>query len=102
MELKERVSYLKRFAMVTITDEDAKKAEIFHLSGSKPEEIDCIVEVDQVDIDRNLQALDCYVTFQETIEKTKIKDFIGHQAVFEVFQESHDPPLNDLFNKLPE
>lgn len=99
-ELKEQVSYLKRFAMVTITEKDAKKAEMFHLSGSKPEEIDCIVEVDQVDIDKNLQALDCYVTFQETIEKTKIKEFVGHQAVFEIFQENHDPPLRDLFDKL--
>ena len=102
MELKERVSYLKRFAMVTITEDDAKKAEMFHLNGSKPEEIDCIVRVNQVDIEKNLQALDCYVTFQETIEKTNIKDFIGHQAVFEIFQENHDPPLDDLYDKLPE
>ena len=86
--------------MVTITEEDAKKAELFHLSGSKPEEIDCIVEVDQVDIDKSLQALDCYVTFQETIAKSGIRDHMGTQVVFAIFQERHDPPLSDLFQGL--
>ena len=100
VEMKGQVNYLKRLAMVTITEEDSKRAELFHLSGSKPEEIDCVVEVDPVDIEKCHQALDCYETFKETIEKTKIKDFITHQAVFEIFQEDFDPPLGDLFEGL--
>ena len=63
-------------------------------------EIDCIVEVDDHDIERCQQALDCYVTFQETIEKTGIKNYIYKHAVFEVFQENFDPPLDDLFAAL--
>ncbi len=54
--------------------------------------------VDDVDIEKSHRALDCYVTFKETIEKSRIKDFIGHEAMFEIFGESHDPPLRDLFD----
>ncbi len=43
------------------------------------------------------EALDCYTTFLETIEKTDIKNQIGHRVVFEIFREGHDPPLPDLF-----
>ena len=100
VELKERVTYLKRLAFVTITAEGAKQSQYFHLSGSRPDEIDCIVEVDDHDIERCHQALDCYVTFQETIEKTGIKNYIHKQSVFEVFQENFDPPLADLCTAL--
>ena len=100
VELKENVSYLQRLALVTITEEEAKKGKFFHLNGSRPEDIDCVVEVEAIDIEKCHQALDCYVTFQETIEQTNIKDFIQHKAVFEIFQEDYDPPLGDLFEKL--
>ncbi len=95
--LREKMPYLKRLAFVTITEEDAKKSRHFHLSGSKSEEIDCIVEVDERDIERCHKALDCYVTFQETIELSGVKNHIHKQAVFEIFQKNYDPPLTDLF-----
>jgi LmbE family N-acetylglucosaminyl deacetylase len=97
MELKQSCAWLQRLAFVTIPEEAAQDSKYFHLSGSKPEEIDCIVEVDPVDIERCHKALDCYVTFQETIEKTGIKDKIGLQSVFEIYQENFDPPISDLF-----
>jgi LmbE family N-acetylglucosaminyl deacetylase len=100
VELKEKAAYLKRLALVTIPEDAAKESKLFPLSGSTPEEIDCIVEVDDVDVQRCHDALDCYVTFQETIEKSGIKDKIGRQAAFEIFGEDHDPPLKDLFEKL--
>ena len=100
VEMNENLLYPKRLVFVTITEEDAQRSEYFHLNGSKYEEIDCIVEVDDIDIQRIHKALDCYVTFQDTIEKTGIKDFIGKNAVFEIFQEQHEPPLRDLFEKL--
>ncbi len=102
VELRERVDYLRRLAMVTLTEEQARKSPHFCLSGSKPEEIDCVVTVSDGDIAKNLAALDCYETFQETIEKSGIKNAIGHQAVFEFFQENFDPPVADLFASLPE
>ena len=98
--LKEKAPYLKRLAFVTLTEEDAAKGELFHLNGSKSEEIDCAVDVYDIDLEKCFHALDCYVTFQETIEKSKIKDFLHHRAVFEIFQENFNPPLGDLFDKL--
>lgn len=102
VELRERVVYLRRLAMVTVTEVSARQSTHFHLSGSTPEEIDAVVRVSDADIAKNLAALDCYETFQETIEKSGIKKFIRHQAVFEFFQENFDPPVDDLFAGLPE
>jgi LmbE family N-acetylglucosaminyl deacetylase len=92
---------LKRLAFHTLTEAQAQKSSHFHLNGSKEEEIDCIVEVEAEDIKRGGQALDCYVTFRETIEKTRIREFISQPIVFEFFQEDFSPPLTDLFASLP-
>ena len=45
-------------------------------------------------------ALDCYVTYKDVNDMSGIKDVFGNQAIFEIFQENHNPPLNDLFDKL--
>jgi LmbE family N-acetylglucosaminyl deacetylase len=100
VELKEKAPYLMRLAFVTLTEEDAARGELFHLNGSKPEEIDCVIKLDDTDLQKCRQALDCYMTFQETIEKSRIKDFLNHKAVFEIYQEDHEPPLHDLFEGL--
>lgn len=103
MELRTEISELRRLALVTITEDDAEKMSgPFHLSGSTDGEIDCIVTVDDVDVERARRALDCYVTFRETIEKTGIKKFISTQAAFELYREIFDPPISDLFENLPE
>jgi LmbE family N-acetylglucosaminyl deacetylase len=100
VDLRARVDYLKRLAFFTIPMEDAKQSTYFPLSGSTQEEIDCVFEVDDVDIEASHQALDSYVTFQETIEKTGIKDFIHKHVAFELYQEEHSPPLPDLFTSV--
>ncbi len=100
VEMREQANYLKRFAMVTLREEDAKNSPHFHLSGSKPEEIDCVIAVSDEDIAKNLAALDCYKTFQETIEKSGVKKMKAPQSRFEIFQENHQPPLTDLFEGL--
>lgn len=100
LKLKEEYGYPRRFAMVTLTSEVASQATYFKLNASKPEDIDCVVTVDDIDIENCHKALDCYLTFQETIEKTNVKDFILHEAAFEIFQEDHKPPLQNLFDKL--
>jgi len=101
VELRENKSCLKRLAFVTVSEEQSEKSEHFPLSFSTPDEIDCVVEVDEEDIQKSHLALDCYVTFQETIEKSGIKGFIGREASFELYQEHFDPPLRDLFERLP-
>ena len=101
VELRERVDYLKRLAFWTIRAEDAAKAsELFHLTGSKAEDIDVVVTVDEVDVEKQQQGLDCYVTYRETIEKAGARRKIPREAVFEIYQEAHDPPLDGLLDGL--
>ena len=97
VELEEQVAWLKRLAFLTLTEEDAAKGRLFKLNGSTSDEIDCVLSVEDVDIKKCHEALDCYVTFTSVIEKSKIKNAITHKVVFEFFNEHYSPPLNDLF-----
>ena len=100
VELRERAPYLQRLAFYTITEEEAAGFEWVHLTGSKPEDIDVVMTVDEVDLDAMRRALDCYVTYAATIEESGIKRNIPREAVFEIYQEVHDPPLDDLLDGL--
>jgi hypothetical protein len=71
-----------------------------HLTGSKLEDIDVAVSLDEDDLEAMRRALDCYVTYAATVEESGIKRNIPREAVFEIYQEQHDPPLDDLFGKL--
>jgi LmbE family N-acetylglucosaminyl deacetylase len=103
VELRERAPYLKRLAFYTIRAEEAAGAsELFHLTGSKAEDIDVVMTVDEVDVEKQQQALDCYVTYQTTIEQAGARHNIPREAVFEIYQEAHDPPLKSLFEGLAE
>jgi hypothetical protein len=100
-QLKEKVSWQKRLAFHTITTEMAQQSPHFRLNSSIEDEIDCVFQVDPIDIEKNLEALDCYVTFRETIEKSGIKDFTREKEIsFEIFRENYDPPLSDLFERI--
>jgi hypothetical protein len=101
VELWERVDYLKRLAFWTIRAEDAAGAsDLFHLTGSKAEDIDVVMMVDEVDVEKQRQALDCYVTYRETIEKAGARRNIPREAAFEIYQEAHEPPLESLLDGL--
>jgi LmbE family N-acetylglucosaminyl deacetylase len=100
VEISERALYLKRLAFFTISEDEANKSTYFPLSGSKSREIDCVIKVDPIDIKNAKHALDCYVTFKETVEKTGIKKSLQRHILFEIFNENHDPPLTDLFDGL--
>jgi hypothetical protein len=95
---------LKRLAFYTITEEEAAQFEWVHLTGSKPEDIDVVVSLDEADLDAMRRALDCYVTYAATIEAhldgPGIKRNIPREAVFELYQEAHDPPQESLFDGL--
>jgi len=96
-ELRDSHEFLRRLALITLPEAMAAESTVFHLNGSTEEEIDCVVTVAEEDRQAALRALDCYVTFQETIGKTGIRDKVGDSWSFEIFQEDHDPPLDDLF-----
>ncbi len=101
VDLRETLPELKRLAFCTLTGEQAKAAEsVFPLSSSTPDEIDCLVRVEPEDIEACRRALDCYVSFRETIEKTGIKDSLFSEVPFEFFGERLDPPAGDLFEDL--
>lgn len=100
VELRDKVSYLKRLAFFTLTEETAKKQTHFHISGSKDEEIDCVYEADNIDIENARKALDCYVTFKETIDASDIKNQIYKEVNFEIYQETYSPKLKNIFEKL--
>ncbi len=100
VELKEHVNWLKRLAFLTLTEEDAAKGVYFKLHGSSTDEIDCVMSVEDGDIKKCHEALDCYETFKAVIEKTNIKNAINHKVVFEFFREHFTPPLDDLFSNL--
>lgn len=99
-EMKEQFGYPKRLALFTITEEEAAKITHFRLSGSKAEEIDCIVEVTEDDIQTAVKCLVCYATYQDTINAVNIRDHIGNNVVFEIYNEKHEPKLKDITEKL--
>lgn len=98
--LKSELSDLKRLAFLTITSETAKKQKEYHLNSSKDSEIGCIEEVCDEDIQKAMKSLDCYATFQETINKTGIKELIDHKVYLELFQEKYEFKLKNLFENI--
>jgi N-acetylglucosamine malate deacetylase 2 len=100
VEMRETAPYLKRLAFFTLTEEEAAKQKHFKISGSKEEEIDVIFKVDEVDIENCIKALDCYVTFQETIKATNVQQHITNEVMFEIYAEKHEPKLKSLFDKI--
>jgi hypothetical protein len=100
VELRERVDYLKRLAFYTITEEEAAGFEWVHLTGSKPEEIDVVAPLEEEDLEAMRRALDCYVTYAATVEESGIKRNIPREALFEIYQEAHDPPLKSVVDGL--
>ena len=100
VDMKDKVDYLKRLALFTMNEADAAKQTHFKLSGSKDEEIDCIIETSPEDVEKGIKALECYKSYAETIKATNIHDFLQNKVQFEIYQEKHEPKLKDLFEKL--
>ncbi len=90
-------SFPKRLAFFTLTEEQAERASGVHrLSGSTEREIDCLFAVEDEDMKTFRRALDCYVTYRETIERTGVRESLDRIVAFEFFGESFDPPIGDL------
>ena len=99
VEMKEdRADYLKRLAFITLPDEGG---ETFingrtRLKRSDPDSIDCIMPLKKNDINAMKDALACYATYKETIEKSGVVESIGDRLHFELFMEKFNPPLAKL------
>lgn len=93
--------YLRRLAFFTLTEEQAAASSGVHsLAGSTAEEIDCLVKATDEDMDAFRRALDCYVTYKDVIEQTGVRESLDRVSAFEIFGESHDPPLDCLTAEL--
>lgn len=100
VEARQNNSSLKRLAFFTLTEEQANSGEHFSLKGSGRNEIDCIIEVTEDDIEINRQSIDCYSYYKDLIEKTNIKNRINRYNAFEFFMEDFSPPVDDIFSGL--
>ena len=100
MEMKDNSPYLKRLAFFTITEDAAKLQKHFKINGSTEDEIDCIYEVDDIDVENFKKALDCYVTFKDTIDATDVKNQFSKKAYFEIYREEFKEKLKDIFEKI--
>jgi LmbE family N-acetylglucosaminyl deacetylase len=98
LELKGSHAWLQRLAFFTLGTAPEKFP--WHVNASKPEAIDCTLEVGAAEMEKFHQALDCYVTYAEVIARTKIHDVFGRDVHFEIFREDHKPPLTDLLHGL--
>lgn len=67
-----------------------------HLNVSATERIDCMVTFSDEDLERARTALHCYETYRPVIEKHRPLDSVSDGVAFELYGESHDPPLDDL------
>lgn len=106
LQMKEEgADYLKRLAFFTINEEaaeHAKEKNPFNIQSSPDELIDCYTPADEVDGKKMQDALRCYKTYAETIEKTGIMDFKRDGISFEIYMEDFKPPLKDITENLPQ
>jgi len=100
MEIKEKYDWLKRLAFFGLSEEAANMNKFFPVKAFKEEEIDCMVPLTKENLLVGHKALDCYVTYTEVIEGTKIKEMLLDNSPHEFFMESFDPPVQDLLEGL--
>jgi LmbE family N-acetylglucosaminyl deacetylase len=100
VEMKDKVDYLKRLALLTVNEDAAEKQKHFKLNFSKEDEISCIIEPSQKDIEIGVKALGCYKSYEETINATNFLDFLKNNVLFEIYGEKPEPKLKDLFENL--
>jgi len=69
---------------------------------SKNDEIDCLVTGTEADRERFLNALECYATYRDRIERAGITRAKHKKVYFEFFGESFENWLDDLTKSLPD
>lgn len=100
-ELREREPEVapRRLALFTLAESDHPDG-FTTLATSDPEDIDVSIEVTDEDVRKAEAALDCYETYQEVIERADPLGRVGRTVHFELFDESHSPPLDSMTREL--
>lgn len=99
LELREEGGLpLERLAFYTLMDQgiDPFEGKAFPVRRSLQEEIGCSVPLTEKDLEAFRKALDCYQSYQETIERSGVKEMVDKNALFELFGEDPEEPYTDL------
>lgn len=80
--------YPKRLALFTRMGEIIKDGK-FRLEASDESEIGVIESCNGKDMENFRAALDCYQTYQQVIEDSKVKEVVDNRVPFELFGEEH-------------
>lgn len=97
---REGLAYPARLALFTLGP-DSKTEGHFTLKSSAAEDIDCVLTINDEQAEAGRKALDCYKTYQDTIEKTGVAKRVRDPIHFEFFDEDFSPPLADITEKMP-
>lgn len=92
----------RRLAFFTIPPPDGDADRPEHLRHSPPELIDCTYTVQETDVEKGREALYCYETYRPVIEEHRPLESVDDVLSFELFGETHDPPLSSLLEALSE
>lgn len=96
----EGYAYPRRLAFFSIAQDQI--GEKSRLKPSAENLIDCEVPLSEDEHAKMGEALDCYKTYQDVINRTGVKEKFKEKVVFEIFGEDFKPPLNSLTANLPE
>jgi LmbE family N-acetylglucosaminyl deacetylase len=90
--------WLRRFAMFTISQEQQKgfEASVIPVKSTPDHQIHVRIPVSKDDNMAMDKALNCYVTYKETIEKTMKTAPPFKEIVFQLFDETPDRTLSDI------
>lgn len=105
VKLKEQeVPSLKRLAFITLPRDHGYDDETlggnYQVNRSLGKYIDAIIPLGAEDREAFLNALECYKTFEEIIQESRVREKIGQTLYFEIFGEDHTPALQSLTEKL--
>ncbi len=96
---QEGSSYPERLAFFTRMGEVVKDGK-FRLEASDEDEIDYIEVCSNEDMAQFKKALDCYETYQEVIEASRVKEVTTNEVPFEIFGEEISKPLKSISDGL--
>jgi LmbE family N-acetylglucosaminyl deacetylase len=105
LEMKEQGhDYLKRLAFITIRDNGAPTFldGKIRLKHTEEELLDCIVQLQDEDVEMLKSCLSCYATYKSTIEESGVIKAIGNQVYFEFFNEDCTPPVGAITDNISE
>mgnify|MGYP006285205039 CR=1 FL=1 len=99
---KDGAAFPRRLAFYTLPPAPENSDRPSHLRHSPAELIDCELSIQTADLDTGREALYCYETYRPVIEKHRPLESVGDRLSFELFGESHAPPLSSLTEELPD